>query len=262
MDVPGAVVVKVERRDDHVAVVTLDRPQVRNAINGNVARQLEAAVEGLEADDAVWVVILTSSSPKAFCAGADLAEIAAGRADDLSTERGGFAGLTRHPRRKPWIAAVRGAAFAGGFELCLACDLIVAAEDARFGLPETKRGLVAAAGGVHRLPRRMPPNLAFELIATGEPIDGRRAADLGLVNRCVADSEVEAEALRLALAIAANAPLAVRESLAIARAYIEATDTALLHRATEATARLAHTQDYIEGPRAFLEKRSPQWTGR
>ena len=262
MDVSGAAVVKVERRDDHVAVVTLDRPQVRNAINGDMARQLEAAVEGLEADDDVWVVILTSSSPKAFCAGADLAEIAAGRAGDLSTERGGFAGLTRHLRRKPWIAAVRGAAFAGGFELCLACDLIVAAEDARFGLPETKRSLVAAAGGVHRLPRRIPPNLAFELIATGDPIDGRRAADLGLVNRCVADSEVEAEALRLALAIAANAPLAVRESLVIARAYIEATDPALLHRAAEATARLAHTQDYIEGPRAFLEKRSSQWTGR
>jgi len=257
---PGNVVI-VEMVQPHIARVVLNRPRVRNAINGAVAQGLQAAADRIEADDEIWVAILASSSDLAFCAGADLAEISAGRADMLSTQRGGFAGFTRLPRKKPWIAAVKGAAFAGGFELCLSCDMIVAAEDARFGLPETKRGLVAAAGGIHRLPRAIPRNLALEMVATGDPIDGKRAASVGLVNRCVPAAEVDAEALRLAEAIARNAPLAVRESLAIARLHAERPDLPLIDMALEATERLSTTADYAEGPRAFLEKREPQWTG-
>ena len=157
--------------------------------------------------------MLTGAGPHAFCAGADLKEISAGRGATLSTEKGGFAGFVRAPRRKLWIAAANGHALAGGLELLLACDLAVAAEGATFGLPEVKRSLVAAAGGVFRLPRALPKAVALRMIATGEPISAADALRFGLVNEVVPAGEVLAAALTLAAAVCANAPVAVRESL-------------------------------------------------
>jgi len=245
----------------HVALVTLNRPEARNAVNGDVARGLEAAVARVEAEDDLRVAILTGNGA-AFCAGADLKEVAGGRGAALYTERGGFAGFVRAPRKKPWIAAAQGHALAGGLELLLACDMAVAAEGATFGLPEVKRSLVAAAGGVFRLPRALPRAIAFEMIATGEPITGARAAMLGLVNAAAPAERVMEQALALAARITVNAPIAVRESLAIARQALDLDDDALWALSGEASRAIRETEDFQEGPRAFIEKRAPRWTGR
>jgi len=148
--------VLIERAADHVALVTINRPAARNAVNGAVASGLEAAIDQTEADPDIWAVIITGAGNQAFCAGADLKEISAGRGAGLRTERGGFAGFVHAPRTKPWIAAVNGPALAGGCEIVLTCELVVAAEGAVFGLPEVKRGLMAVAGGLYRLPRVLP----------------------------------------------------------------------------------------------------------
>ena len=180
--------------EPHIALVTLNRPEARNAVNGAVAAGLEAALLRSEADPGVRVVILTGAGPHAFCAGADLKEVAAGRVATLATERGGFGGLVRAPRSKCWIAAAQGHALAGGLELLLACDLAVGAESATFGLPEVKRSLVAAAGGVFRLPRALPKAIALRMIATGEPIDAamaQLAADLRLDRPELLDVRIE-----------------------------------------------------------------------
>ena len=251
-----------ERAGAHVAVARLNRPDKRNAVNGAVAAALDWIVKETERDADVRVVILASSSDAAFSAGADLAEISAGRGHTLSTPDGGFAGFVTHPREKPWIAAVAAPALAGGCELALACDMIVAAETARFGLPEVKRGLYAGAGGVFRLTRRLPAAVAFELIATGEPIEAPRAHALGLVNRCVPAARVFDEALALAEAITANAPLSVRESLKVARQSFDLPEAELWALSHRVSARVFSSEDAREGPLAFLEKRAPVWKGR
>ena len=215
-DPQGDDAVLFELAAPRVALVTINRPAARNAVNGAVAQGLEAAVERVEADPEIWAAVLTGAGPHAFCAGADLKEVAAGRSASLATEKGGFAGFVRAERSKLWIAAAQGHALAGGLELLLACDLAVVAETATFGLPEVKRSLVAAAGGVFRLPRALPKAIALEMIATGEPIPAARAAQLGLVNGVVPAAEVRPAALALARKVCANAPIAVRESLAIA----------------------------------------------
>ncbi|MBV1918246.1 MAG: enoyl-CoA hydratase/isomerase family protein, partial [Sphingomonadaceae bacterium] len=210
-------IVQYEILENGVALVTLNRPEKRNAISPEMTQGLDEAIKRSEGDDKVCVVILTSSNDKVFCAGADLKIVSEGRSKELFTKDGGFAGFVEASRKKPWIAAVAGSALAGGMELSLACDMIVATQDAMFGLPEPKRGLLAAAGGVSRLPNVVPRNIAFEIITTGDPIDVGRAYELGLVNKVVANGEQVEGALALARSIAENAPLAVQGALALAR---------------------------------------------
>ena len=255
--------VTVQKLPDHVALVTINRPEARNAVNGAVARALEAAIDATDADADVWVVILTGAGADAFSAGADLKAVSGGQGNELRTERGGFAGFVHAPKSKPWIAAVNGPALAGGCEIALACDLIVAAPAARFGLPEVKRGLIASAGGLYRLPRALPPAIAREMILTGEPISAERALQLGMVNVLTSDAAgLLPAAQALAARITVNAPVAVRESLGVARRALDATDQQLRQASEEAGARNMQSEDFKEGPRAFIEKRAPRGSGR
>ncbi len=253
--------VTCELKGDHVAVVTLRRAAARNAVNAELAQTLHAIVERTEADPEIWVVVLAAEGRDVFCAGADLKEVAAGRATSLFTSQG-FAGFTDAPRRKPWIAAVNGKALAGGCEIVLACDLVVASTRASFGLPEVSRGLLAAAGGLYRLPRALPRNLAIELVLTADSLEVERAAALGLVNRVVAPEQLLDEALALAERITRNAPLAVRESLDVARRVHDLDEAGLRALSRQGSERLRASEDYSEGPRAFIEKRAPRWLGR
>jgi enoyl-CoA hydratase/carnithine racemase len=180
-ELPEAVV-KFEVVENHIALVTLMRPISRNAIIAALTRGLEAAVKRAELDPEIRAAILYSSHAHVFCAGADLKEVAAGRISDLSTPDRGFAGFVDAHREKPWVAAVRGFAVAGGFELTLSCDMIVASEDASFSLPEVRLGLFAGAGGAYKLPQLLPRNIALELIATGRVLTAHRAEVFGLVN--------------------------------------------------------------------------------
>lgn len=255
-------VVLFEMLGPHLGLATLNRPEKRNAINGDVANAIEAIIKKTENDPDVRAVILTSSDARVFCAGADLGAIAAGTGAQMETALGGFAGFVYATRMKPWIAAVEGLAVAGGFEICLACDMVVASRKARFGLPEAKRSMLAAAGGLHRLPKRIPAAIAFEMIATGEPIHAQRAYDLGLVNRLTEEGEALAQARALADLIVPNAPLAVQFGLVAARACAGLPDGAGRTVVSEWLSLLRKTEDYKEGPRAFVEKREPAWKGR
>jgi enoyl-CoA hydratase/carnithine racemase len=254
--------VLIESRTRHIAVVTLNRPAARNAVSADVTAGLAAAVAATEADPDIWAVVLTGAGDQAFSAGADLKVVAAGDGNSLWTADGGFAGFVYVEREKPWIAAVNGLALAGGFEIALACDMIVATENAAFALPEVKRGLIAAAGGVFRLPRRLPRALALELIATGERLEAPRAYALGLVNRIVPAGQACDAAVTLAEAMCVNAPLAVRESLKLARAAADHSEAQMWTQSDAARNRIQNTEDFQEGPRAFIEKRPPRWTGR
>lgn len=247
---------------DHVAVVTLNRPDKRNAVNGDVATALDWIVKDVETNDDVRVAILTSSLESTFCAGADLSELSKGNGHKLSTKDGGFAGFVKSARTKPWIAAVRGNALAGGCELPLSCDMIVAADDSRFGLPEVKRGIFAGAGGVFRLPRALPRNIALEIVATGDPLPAERLHQLGMINRMVPSSDVLDEAKKLASQIGVNAPLAVRKSLEVARQAYDGTEEDLWKASNAASAIVFSSEDAKEGPVAFLQKRAPVWKGR
>tara|TARA_B100000809_G_scaffold69601_1_gene66918 strand:- start:340 stop:1101 length:762 start_codon:yes stop_codon:yes gene_type:complete len=245
---------------DRIAIITLNRPEARNAVSQQLAEDLEAAIDRLEADDALWIGILCGNGP-AFCAGADLKAIASGEAR-LTTKRGGFAGLVRRVRTKPLIAAVEGPAVAGGTEIVLSCDLVVASTTARFGLPEVKRSLVANAGGLFRLPRAVPLNVAMEMALTGDDLDAEAAHRHGLVNRLVQPGHALATAVELAEAVNANAPLAVRASRRVVLAARLLEDDEAFEVAADATREVFRTEDFREGPRAFVEKRSPIWTGR
>lgn len=246
----------------HVAVISLNRPDKRNAVNGPLAEALGNLARETEADPAIRVVVLTSATAGMFCAGADLSEIARGNGKALFPKEGGFAGLVESVRHKPWIAAIDGPALAGGCEIALSCDMIVASSAASFGLPEVKRGLFAAAGGVQRLPRALPRNIALEMIASGEPLGAERAYALGLVNHLVAASEVLDTAIRLAATIANNAPVSVVESLKLARIASENTEADMRAHALAAVRIVMRTEDSREGPRAYVEKRAPVWQGR
>jgi len=245
----------------HVGVLTLNRPEARNAVNGDVANGMEAAIDQLEENDEAWVGILTHVGP-VFSAGADLKAINAGKAAELQTSRGGFAGLVQRKRTKPLIAAIDGPALAGGCEIALACDLIVASTQSRFGVPEVKRSLVAAAGALFRLPRALPRNVALEMIMTGDPISAERAYHFGLVNDLCEPGETLNRAMVMAERIAVNAPLAVRKSRELSLFTVDADDETGFRLSGESMIDLSKTEDFWEGPKAFIEKRDPVWKGR
>jgi enoyl-CoA hydratase len=241
-----------------VLVVTIDRPEARNAVNLAVAEGIAAALDRLDADEALRAGIVTGAGGN-FCAGMDLKAFVAGERPHVGDR--GFAGITRRAARKPLIAAVEGWALAGGFEVALSCDLIVAARDARFGIPEVKRGLVAAAGALLRLPRRIPYHLAMELALTGEPIGAERAAELGIVSRLTEPGESLAGAQELAELIARNGPLAIDASKRIIAAASDWAADEAWERQDEIAHTILGSEDAREGATAFAEKRDPVWNG-
>jgi enoyl-CoA hydratase len=251
------MVVERERRDG-VGIIRLNRPEAKNAVSDEVSAGVEAALDEFEADDDIRAVIVTGTGD-VFSAGADLKMVARGEGFKIATKRGGFGGITTRAYSKPLIAAVNGPALAGGFEIVLACDLVVAADDARFGLPEVKRGLFAAAGGPYRLVRRIPLATATEIVLTGDPIDASRAHQLGLVNRLVPKEKVLDEALALAATIAANGPVAVQKSLRLLHESGDLNEEEARQLSNQVALDVFGTKDAIEGATAFAEKRPPVW---
>ena len=243
--------------DGNVFVVTIRRPDKRNALDEAHALALDAAFGQFERDIDLRVAVLTGTAD-CFCSGADIAARVAGQ--QIMNERG-LAGFTHRERAKPVIAAVEGVAYGGGFELVLACDLVIAAETASFAFPEVKRGFVPAAGGAYRLSWALPGPVAMELLLTGAALPAKRAYAWGLVNRLSARGAALEAALELARDIAGNAPLAVRSARKVVLATRSMTDSEAMALLTAEYAALQQTADYREGPRAFLEKRPPRWTG-
>jgi len=249
----------LRERRGHIDLLTINRPEARNAMNRAAAVALSDFLDEADADPDVWVVVLTGAEDKAFSAGMDLKAFATG---EFPITDKGFGGITQRRFSKPLIAAVNGSALAGGFEMMLSCDLVVAADHAKFGIPEVKRGLIAGAGGLIRLPKRVPKAIALEMALTGEPIDATKALALGLVNEVVPGSEVLSAAIALAERIAANAPLAVRRSkeIMVAAAEIPEDDAWPINNA--AFGEIGASADALEGAIAFAEKRLPNWQGK
>ena len=251
------MVLERERRG-RVEILRLNRPEARNAMSPELSRAIEAALDETESDRGVRAVVLTGTGP-VFCAGADLKVVARGGGADIQTEKGGFGGVVQRDLAKPLIAAVNGHALAGGFELVLACDLVVAAQDADFGLPEAKRGLLAAAGGPFRLARRVPLATALEIVMTGDPIPAARAYALGLVNRVVPAEAVVDEAVALAERILANSPTAVRVARRLVRESLWLDEDEAWALTYRLSGDVMASGDAIEGSTAFAEKRAPVW---
>ncbi|MCT2559424.1 crotonase/enoyl-CoA hydratase family protein [Tsuneonella sp. YG55] len=243
---------------DGVLIVTINRPEAKNAMNKAAAEGIAAAMDRLDADDDLRVGVLTGAGGT-FCSGMDLKGFL--RGESPSVEGRGFGGVVQAPPKKPLIAAVEGYALAGGLELMIACDLVVASAGAKFGIPEVKRGLVAAAGGVMMLPDQIPERIAMELALTGEFIDADRAYELGLINKVVEGSALEG-ALDLAAKIVANGPLAVRVSKAIVKESRGWPMDERYDRQAQLIAPVFTSEDAREGAAAFAEKRSPNWKGR
>lgn len=243
-------------KQGRITVITLRREAKRNAIDASITSGIDKALNDFEDDPEQWCAILTGGGTY-FSAGADLAA-----GPGLPTPRGGIAGIITRARNKPLIAAVEGIALGGGLELVLCCDMVVAATDARFGLPEPKRGLMADFGGAFRITRHLPPNVARELLLTAGDLDAARAERLGLVNRLADPGQALPVALELARQVCANAPLAVRGSLRVANAAITADETQLWRLSDETHARLLRSEDVIEGVAAFFEKRQAEWSGK
>lgn len=249
----------VIRKEGAVTIFLLNRPEVRNAVDRELSLMIADAVDAFDQDDAARVGLLAGNGPT-FCAGMDLKAFMRGESARL--EGRGFAGIVEHPPRKPMIAAVEGVALAGGFELALACDMIVAGDTVRMGLPEVKRGLVANAGGLVRLPDQIPTRIAAELILTGEPMAVQRLEQHGLINRIVPAGTALEAALALANVIAANGPLALIASKRVIREARDWPQEELFIRQRQITDPIFASEDAKEGARAFAEKRPPQWAGR
>lgn len=252
-------------KDGRIATVTIRRPQARNALHLAAHTEMDAAWRRFEEDDDAWVAILTGEGDKAFCAGADLKQ---SQGDDsarpywLTYKPGGFGGLTeRFGMVKPVIAAVNGFALGGGCELALACDIVVAAEHARFGLPEPRVGFTASDGGIHRIVRQLPLKIAMGMLLTGTAMSAEEAHRWGLVNEVVPADELMAAARRWAQAILECAPLSVRASKQAALAGLDLPLPDAINRRYESMLRQVGSQDSQEGPRAFAEKRKPVWRG-
>lgn len=244
--------------NEGVATITINRPEARNAVNAAVALAIAEAIDQVDKRDDIQVAVLTGAGGF-FSAGMDLKAFLKG--ENVKPHGRGFAGLTNANVRKPLIAAVEGMALAGGFEMALACDLIVASETSQFGLPEVKRGLVANAGGLVRLPRQLPYRVAMEMALTGAPVSAQFLLDHGLINRLAPAGEVLNVALDLAGAIAANGPMAVAVSKQVMQRSQDWPSTELFQRQDEFTLPVFKSQDAKEGATAFAEKRKPAWKG-
>ena len=253
---PDDVLVEVV---DGMAVITINRPQARNAVNEAVARSIAAHIDDFDTRSDVTSLIITGAGGT-FCAGMDLKGFAAG--ENSAAGGRGFAGITQRPPAKPVIAAVEGYALAGGFEIVLSCDLVVASEEAVFGLPEVSRGLVAGAGGLFRLPRRIPYHLAMEMALTGARVPAGRLNAVGLINRLVPPGEALAQARELAAVIGRNAPLALAATKRIMTEAVDWPDAEFFARQSEIVGPVMASEDAREGATAFAEKRPPVWRGR
>jgi enoyl-CoA hydratase len=242
---------------DGIFIVTLNRPEAKNAANKALAEGLAAAMDTLDAEPSLRVGIIVGAGGT-FCSGMDLKAFLTGERPHVAGR--GFAGLTEAPPKKPLIAAVNGYALAGGFEIALACDLIVANKDAKFGIPEVKRGLAAAAGGLMRLPRQIPQRLALEMALTGDFYSAARVYEMGLINRIVEGDALEG-ALALAQAINANGPLAVAASKQVVKNSAEWSEAEMWVKQGELTGHVFASNDAREGAAAFAQKRAPNWTG-
>jgi enoyl-CoA hydratase len=246
-------------RRERVLVITINRPDQRNAVNAAVAHGIADALDELDRDGELSVGVLTGAG-KGFCAGMDLKAFVAGESPYAGNR--GFAGITQRAAAKPLIAAIEGFAVAGGLEIALSCDMIVAARGARLGIPEVKRSLVAAGGGLLRLPRVLPRNVVMELALTGDPIDAERGYELGLVNRLAAPGEALDRALELAGTIAQNGPLALAGSKRILVESVDWPEAEFFARQGEIAGPVMTSEDAREGATAFAEKRAPVWKGR
>lgn len=254
-------VVLTEKRG-RILIITLNRPQAGNSINPAVAQALDTALNDAEADNEVYAVILTGAGNKIFCGGMDLKYMAQHGAEGVVIEGHGFAGLTERFFSKPLICAVNGFALGGGTEFALACDIIIAAEHAKFGLPEVKRGILAGAGGPIRLIRSVPKAMAMEILMTGDHVTAQRALEIGLINAVVPADQLIDEAVKMAERIVCNAPLSVRGAKELAYKSYDMTLEDAFKLNIEIGTRVGLSEDAQEGPRAFAEKRAPQWKGR
>ena len=249
----------LSERRERILLITINRPDQRNAVNAAVAAGVAAALDELDGDDTLSVGVITGAG-KGFSSGMDLKAFVTGERP-YAADRG-FAGIAERPAVKPLIAAVEGFALAGGLEIALACDLIVASRGTRLGIPEVKRSLVAAAGALLRLPRALPRNIAMELALTGEPIEAERGYELGLVNRLTDPGGALAAALELAEVIAANGPLALAATKRVMTEAVDWPDAEFFHRQGELVVPVMTSEDAREGATAFAEKRPPVWKGR